>query len=356
MCAHARAMEGTCLGDLIELAVPLCRLAQGHIARAGPGCPVTFKDWQIAVLIVVAILKGRKSKSAQYRYLRDHKRDLQERLHLVRFPSRSTYFQRYRRLHEVFGHGIILQAQQAIEERVVDPTTVAVDKSLLAARGKPWHRRKGRPVKLTRGTDPEAAWGYSQYHGWVYGYSFETIVSAGKDAQVFPLVASVASANESESHSFLSNVPHVPTSTRHVLADRGYDTNANGDAVEFDQQDRPTGRRFICPLQARGGKPKVGVLRRKGRREQLRQRRQCRLDFFQSDTGRRLYEQRGRTVEPFHAWFKERFCLTERAWHRGLANNQTQILAAMFGYQLLVRYNHNRGNRNGRIQWILDTL
>jgi len=45
-----------------------------------------------------------------------------------------------------------------------------------------------------------------------------------------------------------------------------------------------------------------------------------------------------------------------RAWHRGLENNQTQTLAAIFAYQLLVRYNHRCGNRNGQLRWILDAL
>jgi hypothetical protein len=39
-----------------------------------------------------------------------------------------------------------------------------------------------------------------------------------------------------------------------------------------------------------------------------------------------------------------------------LDNNRTQILAALFAYQLLVRYNHRRRKRNGRVRWILDGL
>ena len=32
------------------------------------------------------------------------------------------------------------------------------------------------------------------------------------------------------------------------------------------------------------------------------------------------------------------------------------LLAALFGYQLLLRYNHRGGRSNGQVQWILDTL
>jgi len=65
---------------------------------------------------------------------------------------------------------------------------------------------------------------------------------------------------------------------------------------------------------------------------------------------------RGKTVEPFNEWFKTLFELDQRVWHRGLENNQTQMLAGIFVYQLLVRINYRKGNKNARIRWILDIL
>jgi hypothetical protein len=50
------------------------------------------------------------------------------------------------------------------------------------------------------------------------------------------------------------------------------------------------------------------------------------------------------------------FELNDSVWHRGLDNNQTQLLAALFGCQTLLRYNHRQGNDNGQVQWILDML
>ena len=50
------------------------------------------------------------------------------------------------------------------------------------------------------------------------------------------------------------------------------------------------------------------------------------------------------------------FELTDRVWHRGLENNRTQLMAALFAYQTLVRYNHRRGNENGQVHWIPDML
>ena len=90
----ARAQDGTCLADRVKLAIPICRAAQRQCPRTGPGRPPTFEDWQIAVLILVAVLNRRKSKSAQYRFLHKRRKPLKGWLRLRRFPRRSTYFGR----------------------------------------------------------------------------------------------------------------------------------------------------------------------------------------------------------------------------------------------------------------------
>ena len=69
-----------------------------------------------------------------------------------------------------------------------------------------------------------------------------------------------------------------------------------------------------------------------------------------------MYARRGTTVEPFNGWFKAMFELDSRVWHRGLDNNRTQLLAALFTCQLLLRYNRRKREHNGQVQCILDTL
>jgi hypothetical protein len=87
-----------------------------------------------------------------------------------------------------------------------------------------------------------------------------------------------------------------------------------------------------------------------------RERRRQRRLFLQSRTGKHLYARRKQTVEPFQQWLKSLFELDQKVWHRGLDNNRTQILTAIFAYQLLVRYTHRCGRQNGQIRWILDVL
>ncbi len=352
----ARATDGTCLASLVKMAVPICRAAQRLCRRTRPGRPPTFKNWQIAVLILIAVLNRRKSKSAQYRFLHKRRFTLGPWLDLQQFPTRSTYFLRYRAAHQLLRAAVYLQGRRALAEGIVDATTVAVDKSIIAARGGVRHPRARPADKPQRGVDLQAGWGYSDHDGWVYGYAFETVVTATQDSLVFPLLASVDAANRSEHQTFRDKIDLLPEQTRHVLGDRAYDSNANQDAIELDAAGRRIGRRFVCPLIKRAGKAKVGRYPHRGRRGRQCRDRQTRLDFLESPRGRRLYRRRSATIEPFHEWFKSCFELSDRVWHRGLDNNRTQILASMVAYQLLVRYNHRQGRANGQIQWILDCL
>lgn len=354
MCRLAK--DGRRLADLVQLAIPVCRDAAKHVQHTGPGRPPEYQEWQIALLIVVAIAHGRKSKSSQWRFLQAQREQLLKPLGLQRFPSRATYFERYRRAHRLFGKAIQRQGKLVLQRHVCSARCVAGDKSMIAARGKrPSH---GKP---RRGTDRQAAWGRSTHDGWVFGYSYEVLVTAPKKGLVFPLLASVDPANRSEQKSFAAKVPLLPQSTRDVLLDKGYDGNELAQAIEQRVKNRRTGRyrrkrRCLCPLIRRAGKPALGKYPQGGQREQQRLDRQRRDAYFHSPAARRLYRRRKQCVEPFNSHLKKLFDLEDHVWHRGLDNNRTMILAAIFIYQLLVRYAFGRGQRNRQIQWLLDGL
>jgi hypothetical protein len=310
----------------------------------------------IASLIMAAILAKRKTKSSQYRFLWSQRKDLQAWLGQKKFPSRTTYFDRYRRAHRIFTVAIRLQGDTALREGVADATTVAADKSLMAARGRVRSTRTDRPPP--RGCDRDAGWGYSEHDGWVYGYGYEVVVTATKNSTVFPLLASADPANRHEGKTFGDKIAYLPAAVRNVLVDSGYDKNEYGERIEYDDDGQRTGRRYICPPIRRFVRQKhpPGTSRRCRSRQLAYGRRQRRIRFYKSREGRRLHKQRSRTVEPFNEWFKSMFELEHHMWHRGLDNNRTQILGAIFGYQLLVRWNHRCGHKNGQVKWLLDTL
>lgn len=352
---HAKA--GAVLPELVKLALPTLQEAERQSPRTGPGAKPDIPDWVMAAMIMIALLSKKKSKSAQYRYLRERRRDIRTWLGCSKFPSRATYFRRYCRAHRLYREAIRLQGQQAIAEGLADPEIVAGDKSLLAGQGPAWHARDRQSGKIPSGVDVDTTWGYSEHHGWVQGYSFEVVVTATPGSLVFPLLASVDTASVSETRSFESKIGHLPEGVTAVLLDTAYDANRLGEQVEFDEQGERTGRRCVCPPNPRNNqrkKTKPGGA--DASRAKSRQRRTERIKYYQSRKGRRLYARRSKTVEPFNQWFKSLFELEGRVWHRGLVNNQTQILGSIFLYQLLVRYNHRHSNENGRVRWILDTL
>ena len=354
MCRFAR--DGRHLANLVGEAAAVCRAADA-VRRRGPGRPETFQQWQIAVLIIIAVAHRCKSKSSQHRFLTQHTEQLQtllrEVVELKQLPSRATYMRRYRSVYELFRDAITTGGRRALQEHAADASVMAVDKSMIPARGSNPPRRRHESWV---GVDRDAGFGKSVHDGWVWGYSYEVAVSIGPRGVIVPLLASADRANCNECRSCPPKIPLLPPSCRYLLADSGYDSNALGEAVEYDSRGRRTGRRLLCPLQHRGGKPCVGQQRRKGTRERRRRHRALRQRFFQSVRGRRLFPRRKKTVEPFNQWFKHLFQFEDKVWHYGLENNRTLLLAAMFCHQLLLRYNHFCRRRDGQVNWILDGL
>ena len=352
-----RAKAGTVLAELVKLAVPVLQAAERASPRTGPGDKPVIPDWVMAGLIMIAVLQKKKSKSAQYRFLEEHRRPIAQWLGNAQFPSRATYFRRYRRGQRLFRAAIRLQGQQAIAEGLVDERDVAVDKSLIEALGPAWHKQDRQAGRIPAGVDVDSTWGYSEHDGWVQGYGYLVVVTATPGSIVFPLLASVAVASASEARSFQEEIGCLPARTVNVLADSGFDANYLGEAIEYDENGQRTGRHFFCPENPRNNqrvktRPGHADASRARSRERRRQRRQ----LLKSQRGQRLYARRKKTVEPFNQWLKSLFELDRRVWHRGLENNCTQIMAAIFAYQLLVRYNERQGNNNGQVCWILDKL
>lgn len=351
-----QARAGRCLESLVRMAIPTLKAAERQCRRQGRGAKPTIPEWLLAALIMIAVLKKKKTKSAQYRFLCEQRADIARWLNDKAFPSRPTYFRRYRRAQRLLRQAIKLQGERAIADGIVDPTDIAVDKSLIAGLGPPWHKQDRQKGKIPTGVDCDCTWGYSEHDGWVHGYSYEVVVSATKDRVVFPLMASVDTASISETRTFADKIVDLPVGTRTVSADSGYDMNEYGERLEYDERGRRTGRRFLCPENPRNTKGRKLKPAADAKQARSRERRQQRRVFLRSPRGQRLYARRKKTVEPFNQWFKSLFELDGRVWHRGLDNNRTQVLAAMFGYQLLVRYNHRRGNNNGCVRWLLDAL
>jgi hypothetical protein len=349
----------TPLRHLINLAVPICR--RGELARPprGPGRPVDFPDWAIAVMITVAVAKRLTAKSAQYRYLAARADDLCKRLGLGRFPARSTYFDRYRAAAAVLVEAAVAHTAHAARRGHIDVRCTAADKTLIAAAGPAWHKSQRARGERPPGADGDGSWSRSAHDGWVYGYGAEAVVTAARSGPVWPMLGSLDPAHVREAKTFPAKVAALPGGTRYVLVDMGYDSNDLGEALEYDAGGRRTGRRLVGPQQQRhrryGPGPRVAH-RESRRRAARRAHREQRRRFSEGAFGRSLYRRRGKTVEPFFGHFKEVFGLGDHVWHSGLANNRTMVVAALLLYQILLVYNRIKGRGNGEVKWILDLL
>ena len=355
------AKDGICLYELLSIVIPVCKEAEQNCPKTGPGRKPEIPDWLIATLIMLVTVKKKKTKSAQYRWIKSNEQMLKPHLEGHRMPSRSTYFDRFRRAHLILTEAVRCMGNRAIRYGWADASVVAVDKSLMWAKGPIWwksDRDKNRIPPRLPGVDRDSRWGFSQYHGAIQGYCFEVVVSCGKNGVIWPLQASVGTANTSEHKSFGSKIQHLPNTTKFVLADAGYDNNRFGDEIEWTNGKR-TGKRFLCPQNSRGAKSSTPVPKRPNeswRIYGIRMRRHERRKYFKTDKAKRTFRLRSKSVEPFNEWLKSTFEFNTNVWHRGLDNNKTQVLAAFFTYQVLLRYNQSKGRKNGRIRSTLDSL
>jgi hypothetical protein len=349
------ATDGGLLDELVALSIPICRQADAACPRHGPGCTPTIPEWVLAVMILVAVFLKKKTKSAQYVWWREHRAAFVRWFPGQPFPGRSTFFERYRRVHRLYQAAIAGHGRHAVDAGWADARCVAGDKSLVAGLGPRWDRA-ARGGERPRGADAETTWGYCSHDGWVQGYSFEVVVTAPAGGVIWPLLASVDTASRSEQKTILDKIPRLPERTRYVLLDAGYDSNAVGEAVE-GEDGRPS-RRCLCPPVPR---PNTGRTRQPHNRETRERQRHRRLRdgrtrYFRSGRGRGLYARRKTSVEPFHARLKHLFELEHRVWHRGLDNNRTVILAAIHGYQVLLTYAHKNRKPTAHLQQLLDAL
>jgi hypothetical protein len=354
---YRRATDGTPLEELVSRSVAVCQEAEKQWPREGPGRKPTYPDWVLAVMIMVGVMLKKKTKAAQLRWWTQRRTDFARWLPGQQMPTRSTFYDRYRRVHRLLRQAIVLQGREAVKRGWADPQCVAVDKSLIAGQGRLWRPSDRRRGHVPRAIDTDTTWGYSKHDGWVQGYAFEVAVTAPRQGVVWPLIASVDTASRSEQKTVLEKIPDLPRRTKYGLFDSGYDSNAVAEAVEWREGQR-TGRRFLCPEVRRPntGRSRQPRSRETRERQHHRRLREARKRFLRSPRGRELYARRKVRVEPFNARLKHLFDLDDRVWHWGLDNNRTMLLAAICAYQLLLAHNHSKGRRVANLQCLLDAL
>ena len=239
-------------------------------------------------------------------------------------PDRRTFDRRFKILpvRDIIG----ITGKRFVTEKIVDAYIIPVDSSTIRAKnGHVWHRKQMIIGKVPRsGIDTDARWGFSGTKGWQYGYKLHMSCSTGK--LVVPLSAGVTTANIHDSQMYQNMIKDLPDCIRYFVADAGYD-----DHKLYDYS-RQRGARLVCPVRR--------YRHTKGERLEL-------ISFYKSRKGRKIYRNRGVSIEPLFCAIKDTFGMDSLPV-RGFGNVSSYILMCVFVYQVAVYYNHITGSKNPR--------
>lgn len=229
-----------------------------------------------------------------------------------RFPARRTWERRLNlvaaRLPEWIARvGRLLVAGLRLWEE--DGRAVALDSSVLQARGKPWHQSQRRQG-LCRDTriDQDAHWCQSGWHGWVYGYKLHSVLAVCPLLGVWaPLAAAVTPANTADSTQaprLLDDLAPLVLDRLLVLADCAYQDPDVRARCARDGRTLVASRKGTHPRDA--GTPVRQV----------------------------FHALRSEAIERWHSQLKHIFDLSGQLPTRGLVATQRFVLGAVFTYQL----------------------
>ena len=109
-----------------------------------------------------------------------------------------------------------------VNERLVDPYIVAIDSTLLRAKGHLWHKSSMiKGVVPRSGIDTDARWGFSHTKGWIFGYKLHITSSTG--SLIIPLSADFTQADVQDNQIYSTITSSLPQGIRYMAADSGYD-------------------------------------------------------------------------------------------------------------------------------------
>ncbi len=239
-----------------------------------------------------------------------------------RFPTRRTWERRLGTLPSSLPARIACLGHQLVE--ALDPwadrgRAVAIDSTVLHARGGVWHKQhRDAGVVPHTSIDTEAGWTKSGWHGWVYGWKLHLVTTV---ARVWiPLAAELTPANTADNQIAPRLLDRLAPECRFVLADTSYN-----DPALYDQC--ATANRCLVASR-RGADP-------------------------HTDDGvevRRVFHQlRSHAIENFNGQFKGIFDAHGSVPTRGRVRTQRFALSAVLVYQLtlLYRFQHHQDLRVG---------
>ena len=244
---------------------------------------------------------------------------------LTQIPDRRTFDRRLKTISTDIKERIATMTSLLVHEKIIDPYIVAIDSTLLKARGHVWHKSSmNKGIVPRSGTDTDARWGFSHIRGWIFGYKLHLISSTG--STIVPLAADFTTANVHDNQMYNPMISSSPSSssssflfqeTCYMIGDSGYD--------DHDLYDLSVAKGFqlVCPVQTYEHTP--------ANRLEL-------INFYESELGHAIYSWRSKSIEPLIEHLKQVFRIDPLPV-RGYYNSAGLVLLSVLLYQILVYYN-----------------
>jgi Transposase DDE domain len=227
------------------------------------------------------------------------------------FPSRRTWERRLKAIPDTLSAQIGCLGRHLIS--LIQPwlssgLAVAIDSTLLRARGGVWHQKHREQGEIPHTSiDTEAHWTKSGWHGWVYGWKLHVVSVVA--AVWFPIAAMLTPANIADSEPAPALLCEVPAEVRFVLGDRHYNT------PDLHENCEQADRLLVTTRYGRYPHTDDGV-----------------------EVRRVFHKMRSIAMENFNEHFKGIFDGHGQVPTKGLRATQRFALGAIFVYQLALLY------------------
>jgi hypothetical protein len=232
------------------------------------------------------------------------------------FPARRTGERRLQALPNTLPAQVGCLGRQLVA--LIQPwatcgRAVAIDSTVLRARGGVWHQ-KNRAAGVVPHTsiDTEAHWTKSGRHGWVYGWKLHVVATVA--GVWIPLAANLTPAKRTDSDEALLLLPELPAEVRYVLGDRHYNT------PEVREMCEQADRSLVTSQYGRYPHTDDGV-----------------------EVRRIFHKLRSTAIENFNEQFKGIFDGHDQVPTKGVTNTRRFALGAVFVYQLTLWYRFEHG-------------
>src|SRR3712207_5672611 len=194
-------------------------------AKRGRGRPKVYTDRLFLKALVIMIIRHLHTVHELLTVLDQPTPEMQLLRSLLaeqgKYPCRRTWERRLAALPDTLPAQIGCLGRQLVA--LIQPwadrgRAVAIDSTVLAARGGVWHKkhREAGAVPHTS-IDTEAHWTKSGWHGWVYGWERALGVTGGRVR--IPPRAALPPANAADNEQAATLLPALPAEIRFVLGD-----------------------------------------------------------------------------------------------------------------------------------------